>query len=131
MMRLEDKTYYKRILLFLGYAFFILGLIWGLWHLPLVFIPGTTQSNIPFYEFLLLQIVLSVIYTWIVNNNRDKDGHINVFLAMLYHAMGNFSAMTLPVYVTGLGRWFLFIITALFVVFVLFYYGIKTLVREK
>jgi membrane protease YdiL (CAAX protease family) len=109
----------------------ILGLIWGLWHLPLVFIPGTTQSNIPFYEFLLLQILISVIYTWILNNNRDKDGNINVFLAMLYHAMGNFSSMILPFYVTGLGRWILFILTALIVVFILSYYGIKTLVREK
>lgn len=109
----------------------ILGLIWGLWHFPLVFIPGTTQSNIPFYEFLLIQIVISVIYTWIVNNNRDKDGNINVFLAMLYHAMGNFSSMILPYYVTSLGRWIIFIITSLFVVSIVIYYGSKTLVKEK
>jgi len=107
----------------------ILGLIWGLWHLPLFFISGTVQENIPIYEFLLLTIVLSVFYTWILNNNRDKNGRLNVFLAIMFHAISNFSSMILPYWVTGLGRWILFILNAIVVVAICVIYGIKTLTK--
>ena len=107
----------------------ILGLIWGLWHLPLFFISGTVQENIPIYEFLLVTVVLSVFYTWILNNNRDKDGKLNVFLAIMFHAMSNFSSMILPYWVTGLGRWILFILTAIVVIAICVIYGIKTLTK--
>jgi len=109
----------------------ILGLIWGLWHIPLFFIEGTVQSNIPIYEFLLIQIITSIFYTWIVNNNRDKDGNINVFLAIIFHAMGNFSSMIFPYWVTTLGRWIFFIINVILVVIICIVYGMKTLSRNQ
>ncbi len=108
----------------------ILGLIWGLWHLPLFFIAGTVQENIPIYEFMLLTIILSVFYTWILNNNRDKNGNLNVFLAIMFHAMSNFSSMILPYWVTGLGRWILFIINVIVVIVIFVIYGIKTLTKS-
>ncbi|MBN1800771.1 MAG: CPBP family intramembrane metalloprotease [Candidatus Lokiarchaeota archaeon] len=74
----------------------ILGLIWGAWHLPLFFIAGTTQSYIPLYEFILIQGLTSIFYTWIVNNNRDEEGDVNVFLAIMFHAIANFSTMIFP-----------------------------------
>ena len=109
----------------------ILGLIWGLWHLPLFFITGTVQENIPLYEFMLITIVISVFYTWIVNNNRDKNGNINVFLAIMFHAMANFSSMILPYWVTGLGRWILFIVNIIIVAVICVVYGIKTLTKVR
>ncbi|MDP4086295.1 MAG: type II CAAX endopeptidase family protein [Bacillota bacterium] len=42
-------------------ASFILGLIWGIWHLPMYLIPG--QSSFPYPLFLILTICLSFIYT--------------------------------------------------------------------
>jgi len=108
----------------------ILGLIWGLWHLPLFFITGSVQSNIPFYEFLIIQIITSVFYTWIVNNNRDKLGNVNVFLAIIFHAMANFSSMIFPYWVTDLGRWIFFGINSIPVVVICILYGIKTLKRK-
>ncbi|MDR3573260.1 MAG: type II CAAX endopeptidase family protein [Anaerolineaceae bacterium] len=42
-------------------ASIILGLIWGLWHLPIYLIPG--QSSFPYPLFLLLTIGISFIYT--------------------------------------------------------------------
>ena len=38
-----------------------LGIVWGLWHLPLYLFPG--QSSFPFPLFLVLTIGLSLIYT--------------------------------------------------------------------
>jgi membrane protease YdiL (CAAX protease family) len=114
------------------YSSLILGLIWGLWHVPLFFIEGSVQyqSNMPIYEFILLQMVLSILYTWILNNNRDKGGNINVFLAIMFHAMGNFSSMIFPYWVTGLGRWIIFIINLLIVVITCIIYGVKNLTKK-
>ncbi len=109
----------------------ILGLIWGLWHLPLFFITGTVQSYIPLYEFVLIQIVTSIFYTWIVNNNRDKIGNINIFLAIMFHAMANFSSMIFPYWVTELGRWIFFVLNLIPVFVICGLYGIKNLVRNK
>ncbi|MFW9901488.1 MAG: type II CAAX prenyl endopeptidase Rce1 family protein [Candidatus Thorarchaeota archaeon] len=109
----------------------ILGFIWGLWHLPLFFIAGTVQSYIPIYEFLLIQMITSIFYTWIINNNRDKIGNANVFLAIMFHAMGNFSSMIFPYWATDLGRWIFFIINIIPVVIICILYGIKSLVRNK
>ena len=109
----------------------VLGLIWGLWHLPLFFIEGTVQSNLPIYEFLIIQISTSIFYTWIINNNRDKNGNVNVFIAIMFHAMGNFSSMVFPYWVTDLGRWIFFIINIIPVIIVCILYGVKSFVRNN
>jgi len=103
-----------------------LGFIWGLWHLPLFFITGTVQENIPIYEFVLLQMVTSILYTWIVNNNRDRNGKVNIFLAIMFHAIANFSSMILPYWVTDLGRWIFFTFNIIVIVVVFILYGIKS-----
>ena len=109
----------------------ILGFIWGLWHFPLFFIEDTAQSYIPIYEFILIQMVTSVFYTWIINNNRDKTNNVNVFLAIIFHAMANFSSMIFPYWVTDLGRWIFFVINIIPVLIVCIVYGINNLVRSK
>lgn len=113
------------------YSSLILGLIWGIWHLPLFFIEGTVQSNIPIYEFILIQVVISVFYTWILNNNRTKNGNVNVFLAIMFHAIGNFSSMIFPYWVTELGRWIFFFINLILVTIICVKYGITTLSTKK
>ena len=112
------------------YSSLILGFIWGIWHLPLFFIEATVQSYIPLYEFILVQMLSSILYTWILNNNRDKDGNVNVFLAIFYHAMGNFSSMIFPYWVTSLGRWIFFIINLIVILLICVKYGIKNLSKE-
>ena len=73
----------------------IIGFVWGLWHLPLHFITGTTQEYIPIWAFILLQMILSIIYTWIYNNTHS------VLAVMLFHWIGNASAMLLPFWQKG------------------------------
>ena len=61
-------------------ASLVLGLIWGLWHLPLHFIPTTTQYVIPVWEYVLQTIVLAVLYTWL---HQATGG--SVLIASLFH----------------------------------------------
>ncbi|MCA9924691.1 MAG: CPBP family intramembrane metalloprotease [Anaerolineales bacterium] len=81
-------------------ASLILGLMWGLWHLPLHFIAGTTQEIIPVYQFVLQQMGLAILYTWLVNNTRGS-----ILVAALFHAIANVSAAAVPFWTADLGRW--------------------------
>ena len=40
----------------------ITGSVWGVWHLPLWFVDGSSQQNIPFPEFFLLGLLLSIFF---------------------------------------------------------------------
>ncbi|MDH4364373.1 MAG: CPBP family intramembrane metalloprotease [Acidimicrobiia bacterium] len=45
----------------------ILGLIWGVWHLPLSVFPGQPQEGQAIWWMLCWQIVVAVFFTWIYN----------------------------------------------------------------
>lgn len=107
-------------------ASLILGFIWGLWHLPLHFMIGTTQEIIPVWEFVLKEMVGAIFYTWIYNNTNR-----NVFLAILLHAVWNVFGGLVPYWVTSQGRWIGFGIEAIFAIIIVMIYGSKTLVRDK
>jgi len=78
----------------------VLGVIWSLWHLPLHFIPGTTQANIPVWEFAVQTIVLTVLYTWLHNRTGGS-----VLIAGIFHASGNLTGAMIPSWTIPLGRW--------------------------
>ncbi|MBN9390946.1 MAG: CPBP family intramembrane metalloprotease [Chloroflexi bacterium] len=59
----------------------VLGILWGLWHLPYWFVPGSFQAGLPFAGFMLLTVSQAVLMTWLYNNSRDS-----VLLAVLFHA---------------------------------------------
>lgn len=99
-------------------ASLILGLIWGLWHLPLVFIEGTTQAAIPFHEFVLQTMLLAVVYTWLHNNTGGS-----VLIAALLHTSANTAAAAVPTWTTQLGRWANFAFLALFVGWIVWRWG--------
>ncbi len=61
-------------------ASLILGILWGFWHLPLFFIPGSFQSTIPFIGFLLSTIATTIILTWLFNHTRGS-----VLIAAIFH----------------------------------------------
>jgi membrane protease YdiL (CAAX protease family) len=96
-------------------AALILGAIWGLWHLPLHFIEGTTQYSIPVVEFFLQTVLLSIFYTWIyVKSNRS------LFLMVLLHTTANLTGAYLPNWTTTVGRLTMFIIQLLVALIILF-----------
>jgi membrane protease YdiL (CAAX protease family) len=54
----------------------LLGLVWGVWHLPL-----TVAYGEPLVPYLLLIVPQTVLMTWVVNSTRGS-----MLLAMLFHA---------------------------------------------
>ncbi|HOE41269.1 MAG TPA: type II CAAX endopeptidase family protein [Rhodoferax sp.] len=69
-----------------------LGLVWGVWHLPLFFIEGTAQADIPLALFLLSVVAMSVVLAWLVNNTAGS-----VVTALLFHTAVNFWPSVVPV----------------------------------
>lgn len=81
----------------------LLGVIWGIWHLPLHFIPTTTQYVIPVWEYVLQTILLTVIYTWLFLRTGGS-----ILIAGIFHAMGNLTGALIPYWTTQAGRWISF-----------------------
>lgn len=72
-------------------AVVLLGLIWGLWHLPLFWIEGTVQQLTPITAFLAQTTVTSVIYGWLWNTTKSLPAVVAV------HAATNTTVGLLPV----------------------------------
>jgi membrane protease YdiL (CAAX protease family) len=70
----------------------IIGLLWGIWHIPLFFIEGTAQSKWQLQAGLITAIIMymlfcmawSIQYTWVFNNTKGS-----VLLAAIMHGAGN------------------------------------------
>jgi len=77
----------------------LLGVLWGLWHLPLfLLVPGYNGAGtgfagilIPFVAFVITLIACAVIFTWVFNNTRGS-----LLLAILLHASLNTASGMLP-----------------------------------
>jgi len=65
-------------------ASLLIGVISGLWHLPLFWISGTAQSHLPFALFAVRTVALSVISTWLYNGTRRS-----LLFVLLFHASLN------------------------------------------
>lgn len=66
------------------WAALLLGLVWGVWHLPAFWLSGTPQSGWGFMPFLAGAICLSVILTPLFNASGGS-----ILLALLYHFQAN------------------------------------------
>jgi uncharacterized protein len=77
-------------------ASLILGVLCGLWHLPLVWTEGATMYQQPIWLFLLDILVKSVLFTWVFLHTRGS-----VLLAMLFHGATNLFAVSPNVSSTG------------------------------
>lgn len=62
----------------------VLGVIWGLWHLPLWYMPGEGHAFYPFSAFVLYTASLSLIMGWLFEASGNK-----LIIPWLYHAMSN------------------------------------------
>jgi len=81
-------------------ASLILGGVWALWHLPLFWVPGTTQNSTPFWLFFIFTVAFSVVFTWL---HRSSNG--NLFGALLLHTIFNLTVVIFPpTLINGLDR---------------------------
>jgi membrane protease YdiL (CAAX protease family) len=65
-------------------ASLILGVLWGGWHLPTFFVPGSPQAGIPFVAFLVFTTGASILFTWLYLHTRGS-----LLLATLFHGAIN------------------------------------------
>ncbi len=78
------------------WAGLVVGVLWGVWHLPLFFIADTVQSDMPLALFLLSSVVLSVLFAWLAS----KTGQ-SVLPALVLHTAINAWAGIIPVMPTA------------------------------
>lgn len=67
-------------------AFFstvIVSVIWAIWHWPLWFIPGTSQTQRDFIAFIITTIAVSFLLTTIINATKS------IFMCLIFHALLN------------------------------------------
>ena len=50
----------------------VVGGIWGVWHLPLFFIAGSSQNQGSIAAFFVLIVTTSVFYTWLYNRSEGS-----------------------------------------------------------
>ncbi len=73
------------------WASIILGFLWSIWHIPLMFISSTYQNKIAFsflsgFKYCFSVFLYSVITDWIyIKNNRS------ILMAVIFHFMVNFT----------------------------------------
>ena len=63
----------------------ILGLLWGLWHLPMFMVPSFADASggsspLAIVKFCLFAIATAIMFTWVFNNTKGS-----VLLAILLH----------------------------------------------
>ncbi|MEM2951094.1 MAG: type II CAAX endopeptidase family protein [Nitrososphaeria archaeon] len=104
----------------------ILGIIWGLWHIPLFFISGTIQSQTPLWGFMILILCGTIFFTWVYNNTGGS-----IFAAMLFHTMNNLSFFIFPTLETELGGLYLLLLNIVSVIVVVGVFGYQSLVYKR
>ncbi|MFU8772330.1 MAG: type II CAAX prenyl endopeptidase Rce1 family protein [Anaerolineales bacterium] len=69
----------------------IIGALWGLWHIPLFYTPGTSQVEMNLFWFTINGIALAFLFTWIYNNTGGS-----ILMAILFHAAINLTPAFIP-----------------------------------
>src|SRR5215203_2023701 len=77
-------------------ASLILGVIWALWHLPLVWTEGNAMFHQPVWLLLVDITAKSVLFTWVFLHTRGS-----VLIAMLFHGATNLFIVSPDVASTG------------------------------
>jgi membrane protease YdiL (CAAX protease family) len=95
-------------------ASLILGVLWALWHLPLLWMEGATRYQEPIWPILVDNTAKSVIFTWVFLHTRGS-----LLMAILFHGATNLFQVspgptspgdfTLPLLAAG-AKWLLVVV---------------------
>jgi len=107
-------------------AAIIAGLMWGLWHLPLFFVPRAEDYyNRPMWGLLLTTILVGIILAWFYANTKGS-----IFAALLGHTMFNWSNWVFPALKSDSASLILFGLYFIVVIFIVWQFGTKTLTKD-
>lgn len=65
-------------------ASLIVGVLWAVWHAPLLVNADNVMSNYPLLPWVIDVVMDSIIYVWLYNSTKGS-----AFLLVLYHALSN------------------------------------------
>jgi len=67
----------------------ILGIVWAIWHIPMWFLPGSSQMYMNFFGFMLVTIGYSYFFSWIIkaSSNRLLSGLVVHGVANAFDAL--------------------------------------------
>jgi membrane protease YdiL (CAAX protease family) len=106
-------------------AAILAGLMWGLWHLPLFFVPrAEAYYNRPLWGLLLTTVLAGIILAWFYANTKGS-----IFAAMLGHTMFNWSNWVFPALESDSAALILFGLYFIVVLYIIWKYGRKTLTK--
>jgi len=72
-------------------ASLVIGITWGIWHLPLWFMSGDFHGAYSFLAFVMMTTSISIVYAWLYHSSGKK-----LIVVMFFHAMNNTAAPLLP-----------------------------------
>ena len=98
----------------------ILGVIWGVWHLPLL-LAGVGSAN-SVVELLSWQALVAIFFTWVFNNTNGS-----ILAVVIFHAMVNTSGDI--VWCCGPSPWHFYGVYLLAGILIVIIFGPKNLVR--
>jgi membrane protease YdiL (CAAX protease family) len=78
-------------------ASFILGVLWGLWHIPSALMRNSLHQGQPFLPWMAWIFLMTVALTWLTNSTGGS-----VLIAWLYHAAMNYVAFLTPATMRGM-----------------------------
>ena len=92
------------------YAGLIIGVLWSLWHVPIVFITDSYPqilgvSSFAFWEFLLLFPIQSFIISWVYT--KTENSTFTVLIFFLAEITRLFFTLSLPFQITRFVIWLL------------------------
>lgn len=101
------------------------GVLWGLWHLPLFYMPrAEIYYNQPVLGLIGSTVLLSILLTWVYNNTGRS-----LFAVMLMHTSFNWANFLFTALQTDAGGFAYFLLLAATVVLVVLIFGHKTLTK--
>ncbi|MDH5607741.1 MAG: CPBP family intramembrane metalloprotease, partial [Anaerolineae bacterium] len=109
------------------WASIIMGILWAVWHLPLLFIPREeSYYNRPAWGLFLTTTLVTILFTWIYNNTNRS-----IFATLIFHTMFNWSNFFFPTFETDIGGLLFFGLTITVVVVIVRKFGQERLRREN